>query len=160
MKKIPFGTCGHFEGRRLGRAARTFGGNLVQPVKLELHVARHLLREPIGGSGVHERRRGAERLVQFGALHAFPVVVVVVAVTIVPHAAVLGHHRLLLERARIGGNGVVARGCGGFGGGGARDGEIVVFEGNDDGNELGEKVGENEADENRLEEGLPLGHGG
>jgi len=52
------------------------------------------------------------------------------------------------------------RGYGGFCSDDALDGEINIFEGNEDGNELGEKVGENEADENRLEEGLPLGHGG
>jgi len=36
--------------------------------------------------------------------------------------------------------------CGGGGSGSARDGEVVFLEGNDDGDELGEKVRENEAD--------------
>lgn len=40
----------------------------------------------------------------------------------------------------------------------ASDAEIVFFEGDDYGDELGEEVRENEAQEYRLEELLPLAH--
>ena len=54
-----------------------------EKVKPNMHTPRHLLWEPIDGGGVHQRRRDAERLVQFGALHAFPIIIVMVTVTIV-----------------------------------------------------------------------------